>query len=345
MMRKKNYILILALILMALLYNFFIVNKIDATEIHKSNKTLEFKGMNLVAAIKEVSNTTFQALKNSHVNAISIMPYAFVNLEKASVSFNNDRQWEGEKTAGVIASIQQSHEKNFKVMLKPHLWVNHGIYTGDLDFKTEKEWINWETDYEKYILHFAKIAQNQKVELFCIGTELGNSIAKRPKYWTKLIQNIKKIYSGKLTYAANWDDFDKVPFWKELDYIGIDAYFPLSKSETPSVEEMKLGWKKHLLKIEETQKKIGKDILFTEFGYRNSNYCADEPWTEANSTENNLGQANAYEALFQSFSDKSWYKGGFAWKWYADDYHKKRKMIDYTPQEKPALKVIEKWYN
>lgn len=330
---------------MALLYNFFIVNKADATEIHISKQPIEFKGMNLVAAIKEVSNTTFQALKNSNVNAISIMPYAFVNLEKASVSFNNDRQWAGEKTAGVIASIQQSHKNNFKVMLKPHLWINHGIYTGDLDFATEKEWINWETDYEKYILHFAEIAQNQKVELLCIGTELGNSIAKRPQYWTQLIQNIKKIYSGKLTYAANWDDFDKVPFWKELDYIGIDAYFPLSKSETPSVEEMKLGWEKHLFKIEETQKKIGKNILLTEFGYRNSNYCADEPWKEVNSTENNLGQANAFEALFQSFSEKSWYKGGFAWKWYADDYYKKRKMIDYTPQEKPALKVIEKWYN
>ncbi|MDT8416332.1 MAG: hypothetical protein RQ864_00860 [Lutibacter sp.] len=330
---------------MALSYNFFIGNKVGAAEIPNNTNMLEFKGMNLVAPVKEVRENTFLELKNSHVNAISIMPYAFVNKEKAGVSFNNDQQWAGEKTEGVIASIQQSHNANFKVMLKPHLWINHGTYTGHLDFGTDKEWIIWENDYEKYLLHFAEIAQNQNVELLCIGTELGNSIAKRPQYWTKLIQNIKKIYSGKLTYAANWDDFDEVPFWNEMDYIGIDAYFPLSKSETPSIEEMKLGWEKHLFKIEETQKKTGKNILFTEFGYRNSNYCADEPWTEANSTENNLGQANAFEALFQSISEKPWYKGGFAWKWYADDYHKKRKMIDYTPQEKPALKVIEKWYN
>jgi hypothetical protein len=32
--------------------------------------------------------------------------------------------------------------------------------------------------------------------------------------------------------------------------------------------------------------------------------------------------------------------GGFAWKWYADDYHKREK-IDYTPQEKPALETIK----
>jgi hypothetical protein len=34
--------------------------------------------------------------------------------------------------------------------------------------------------------------------------------------------------------------------------------------------------------------------------------------------------------------------GGFAWKWYADDYHKREKnSVDYTPQEKPALETIK----
>jgi hypothetical protein len=32
-----------------------------------------------------------------------------------------------------------------------------------------------------------------------------------------------------------------VPFWNELDYIGIDAYFPLSDAVTPTVAEPKLG--------------------------------------------------------------------------------------------------------
>jgi hypothetical protein len=29
---------------------------------------------------------------------------------------------------------------------KPHLWVNHNFYTGDLDFSTEKEWELWEME-------------------------------------------------------------------------------------------------------------------------------------------------------------------------------------------------------
>jgi hypothetical protein len=44
----------------------------------------------------------------------------------------------GERSEGIRASIHKSHEYKMKVMLKPHLWVNHNFYTGDLDFSTEK---------------------------------------------------------------------------------------------------------------------------------------------------------------------------------------------------------------
>jgi hypothetical protein len=304
---------------------------------------MEYKGMNLVAPIKELKNSTFLRLQENNVNAISLIPYAFVDIDQASVSYNNDRQWWGEKTEGIIASIHKSHEYKMKVMLKPHLWVNHDFYTGDLNFSTEKEWEHWEADYEKYILDFAKLAEEEKIDLFCFGTELENPIAKRPEYWMQLIQKIKKIYSGKLTYAANWDDFETIPFWNELDYIGIDAYFPLSSEETPSIAKLNESWKKHLGKMEIVQRKFNKKILFTEFGYRNSNHSAEAPWTETKNEINNLAQANGYEALFQTFSTQRWYVGGFAWKWYADDYYKKNN-IDYTPQEKPALETLKKWY-
>jgi hypothetical protein len=45
-----------------------------------------------------------------------------------------------------------------------------------------------------------------------------------------------------LTYAANWDKYDQVSFWDELDFIGIQAYFPLTDQTNPSAEEIKKGW-------------------------------------------------------------------------------------------------------
>jgi hypothetical protein len=341
-MKKTFFILAAFLLIVASGFSFYHSSMVDET----SFKTkLEYKGMNLVAPIKELKNTTFDELKAHHINSISLIPYAFVDVENASVHYNNKRQWWGERTEGIIASNQLAHEYKMMVMLKPHLWINHNFYTGNLDFATDAEWKKWEADYEKYILDFAQLAQQEKIELFCFGTELGNSVAKRPEYWSQLIQKIKKIYTGKLTYAANWDDFDKVPFWNELDYIGIDAYFPLSDATTPAVADLNEAWQQHILKMEKLQAKTNKKILFTEFGYRNSDQAAKEPWKENQSGINNLAQANAYESLFQTLTQKKWFAGGFAWKWYADAYHKEpNNSIDYTPQEKPALETIKKWY-
>ncbi|MFH6959515.1 glycoside hydrolase family 113 [Flavobacterium aquidurense] len=341
---KIKYILFIFLIVLIVSgISFYDGNNNRTTELIPHKYNMEYKGINLVGPIKELNEKTFIELTNNNINSISLIPYAFVDMDQATVSYNHQKQWWGERTEGIIASIHKSHENKMTVMLKPHLWVSHGFYTGDLNFSSEMEWLNWEADYEKYILSFALLAQKEKVALFCFGTELGNPIAKRPKYWTALIKKIRKVYDGKLTYAANWDDFDEVPFWNDLDYIGIDAYFPLSNVETPSVAILNQNWKKHILKMETIHQKFNKKIIFTEFGYRNSNNAAEQPWTETNDVANNKAQANGYEALFQSFSEQKWFAGGYAWKWYADEYHKK-KNIDYTPQEKPALTILKKWY-
>jgi hypothetical protein len=65
---------------------------------------------------------------------------------------------------------------------------------GDLDFSSDAEWKKWESNYESIFLILQ--AQNENIELFCFGTELGNAVAKRPEYWSQLIKKIKKIYSG-----------------------------------------------------------------------------------------------------------------------------------------------------
>jgi hypothetical protein len=59
-----------------------------------------------------------------------------------------------------------------------------------------------------------------------------------------------------------------------------------------------------------------------------------EPWTESENTINNQAQVNAYESLFQTLTQKKWFAGGFAWKWYADDYHKREKKVLITLRKK-----------
>ena len=130
-------------------------------------------------------------------------------------------------------------------MVKPQIWIWKGQFTGHISMDSEEQWRIFEDSYASFILTYAKTAEEIKADIFCIGTELENFVNKRPAYWKDLIQRIKKIFKGKLTYAANWDEFKRVSFWGEIDFIGVDAYFPLSDEKSPTVQELEIGWEPH----------------------------------------------------------------------------------------------------
>lgn len=284
------------------------------------------------------------------VNAdwITVIPYGFTRTDRPSVTYNvKDWQWWGERPIGIRTTIQLAKKAGIHVMLKPQIWVPRS-WTGKLDFD-DNDWKKWEEDYEKFILQMTKIAQEEGVGLFCIGTEFEIHAVKRPQFWRNLIKKIRSQYSGKLTYAANWDNFEKNTFWDDLDYIGVNAYFPLVKEKTPSISALKKSWKKPMSKIQKLYCQYEKPILFTEFGYLSVDGCAYNTWElEAQLKtlpRNDEAQMNALEALFDTFWQQEWWAGGFLWKWYPDEKsHEGNYNKDYTPQGKLAEKCVTKWY-
>ena len=153
-------------------------------------------------------------------------------------------------------------------------------------------------------------------------------------------------------YGANWHrEFEEIPFWDTLDFIGIQAYFPLTKNKGPSVDELVKGWTSHLPAIERLQDQHQKPVLITEIGYHSAAEAAIKPWewkTWDSAPADEAGyqtQANCYEAFFRTFWDKTWFAGVYFWKWYPD-YRRMgaRYARDYTPQGKPAGEVMRKWF-
>jgi len=275
------------------------------------------------------------------------MPYGFIPEGSTELKYNSEWQWWGEKTKGTAAMIQLAKKQGYKIMLKPHIWKRRGAFTGHHTYTNSDEWEAFEKSYSKYILDFAALAEKEKVALFCIGTEWGEFVQERPKYWLQLIADIKKIYSGKLTYAANWDEYKKVPFWKELDYIGVDAYFPLVGNQTPTATQVRYALLTPLNELRIISNSNNMPILFTEFGYRSIDFTASRPWESGREGAANLqGQLNAYEAFFNTFWNQDFIEGGFIWKWFAD--HKAvggENNNGFTPQNKPVEKMIRQWYS
>jgi len=314
----------------------------------KGQSEKKINGVSFVASPNKVTQKHINPVIKLNANYAAIMPFGFVRrLDSPEVKYNSKDQWFGESVAGAKQYISELHKSDIKVMLKPQLWVWRGEFTGNIKMNSEADWKILESTYEKFIIEYAKVAQEKRVAVFCVGTELEQFVQYRPDYWKRLIEKVKTIYKGKLTYAANWDEYTKTSFWEALDYIGIDGYFPLSKDETPQKKELKKGWKKHKIVMKKHADSLQKKILFTEFGYRSVDYCAAKPWeVDYSKTNVNLsGQVNATHVLFEELWDEEWFAGGFLWKWFTHhDRAGGNNNPRFTPQNKPAEETIREFY-
>jgi hypothetical protein len=105
--------------------------------------------------------------------------------------------------------------------------------------------------------------------------------------WRGLISEVRQRYSGRLTYAANFDQYEFVTFWDDLDVIGVNAYFPLRRHYLPDVGAEDLGglldarWLAVLRRLENFRVERGlsdRRFLFTELGYVRRTNSTIEPW-------------------------------------------------------------------
>jgi hypothetical protein len=305
-------------------------------------------GVSFVASRDTISSKHIKPVLRVQSNYVALMPYGFIKeLSAPNITHNTDRQWFGETKNGLLQYAKRFQKEKVRIMVKPHIWVWRGEFTGKIKMDSEENWRILEESYTQFILTYAKAAENLNADILCIGTELEQFVAHRPMYWQKIIKEIREIYKGKLTYAANWDEFKRVAFWKDLDFIGIDAYFPLSNKKSPTIAEYELGWKLHKSEILKVQKQFNKPVIFTEFGYRSVDFNGKKPW-DSKRVEGGINleaQANALQAIYNQFWNEEWFAGGFLWKWFhKHDEVGGEKNNRFTPQNKPAEELIRKLY-
>lgn len=306
-------------------------------------------GLTLVAPPDPFSSNPIPAITQAGAGWIAVVPYAFTRQGQASVRYHeNGNHWWGERPEGVRETIRIAHEAGVRVMLKPQVYVPRS-WTGSLSFETAEDWANWEADYERYILRMARLADSTQVDLFCIGTEFRTSVARNPVFWSSLIKKVRNVYNGKLVYSANWDDWEDVPFWKELDFIGLSGYFPLVEGDTPTVAALKNAWKPICKRLHTFSREQGRPVLFTEYGYLSVDGSGWRNWELENGIKNRpvneQAQANCLEALLSTMQAEEWWAGGFLWKWFPNMRgHEGYPERDYTPQGKLGAAVLEKWY-
>ncbi|MCS7239939.1 MAG: hypothetical protein NZ651_01635 [Candidatus Bipolaricaulota bacterium] len=280
-------------------------------------------------------------LKSTGANYIALLVTGYMDRADSAEIYADPLRTPSDPS--LLHAMQVARSYGLKIMLKPHVDSKDGVWRGSISPSDIEAWF---ASYKRFLVHYAVLAAKHEVELFCVGTEFRSlSGSEFRAHWEEVIGAVRQVYPGPLVYAANWDEYSSVSFWDLLDYVGIDAYFPLSFAKTPRVSELVQAWGFWIATLENWRARMRKPVIFTEIGYRSIDYAAKEPWSWVHTASYNPeAQANCYEAVFQAFLGRPWFAGLFFWNWLANPHAGGVGDLDYTPQNKLAQDVLTKFF-
>ncbi len=244
---------------------------------------------------------------------------------------------------GVRRAIAAAHNMGLKVLLFPIIMVERraaGEWRGKLAPADRDRWYE---SYRSFILHYASLAEACGAEEFSVGSELG-SMQVDAERWRSLISVVRANYRGRLLYSANWDDYESVPFWRDLDAIGVTGYYELVKSgtETPSVALLTAAWQPLIADLRRVATREERKVVLTEVGYTSQAIAARHPWDYTRAGKVDLAaQERLYLALAQAWSSVPELGGLYLWNWFGDGGGGDN---GYTPRGKPSEQVIRRWF-
>lgn len=317
-----------------------------------------FKG----ASVQPSSTTDFasasfqqslQNLKATGANYVSlIIPYYQSNDQSSDIQAGYNTPTD----AALGSAIDYAHSLGLAVALNIH----NETYTGDwrADIKPNDR-TTWFTNFNTELQHVGSIAQTHHAEMVVMGTEMVSVASSyinsdNTERWQTLIANMRKIYSGKLTYDANStnnnsdafeDEKESIGFWGSLDYVGLSLYYNLNTGDN-SVGSLSSQWNYwNTNDLKNFQQRVGKPLFFTEVGYRSVDNAHQSPWDSAkgggyNPTE----QVNDYEAFLSYWNNYPYVAGVFFWNWDSNPNGEGSGNTDYTVQNKPAQQTMTKWF-
>ena len=291
---------------------------------------------------------SLDSLISLRVNAVAIVPYSFMPGVDQPGDLPVPTDAGSENDAAVIYSIRQAHARRLAVLLKPQIWVR-GAWPGEVTFATAAEWEQFFTAYERWITHYAEMAQAEGVAALCIGTELVHTTLEHPERWRAIISRLRKVYGGKLTYAANWgQEFENLSFWPELDAVGLNSYYPLALTTEAGDEELRQGALRWMQLADSISTLADRPLWLTEVGYRSVEAAWMNPHAEAGDRSASIGdQARCYAALLVAARESSRLQGMFVWKWPSYLGYSDRGDAEdrgFTPGGKPAAVLLQDYY-
>ncbi len=263
----------------------------------------------------------------------------------------------------IVRFLEELKRRGYSVMFYPMVLVDKHDkpWRGRIYANNESDINNFfdgDKGYNQFILHYARLVKG-KVDAFLIGSEMIGLTKFKPidgkfpavEKLIELAKQVKEILveNVKISYSADWSEYhhtdggwynlDKLWASEDIDFIGIDAYFPLTNNNktTYDLQEVADGWesgegyeyyldgngKRQPLDIQYAWKNIkwwwenqhinpdgnqtdwspkSKKIWFTEIGFPSIDCATNQPnvFYDPSSSESNVPKYSKGKVDFQA---------------------------------------------
>jgi hypothetical protein len=283
-----------------------------------------------------------QEMKAAGVKWVALNTFEFQDT-LASTTIAPDYGMWSTTDASLQAAINEFKANGIQVLLKPMVDVKSGDWRGNIPPSGA-----WFTEYQGFITDWANKATTWGADALSVGCEFRDTIW-TPGWddeWRSTVDAARAAFAGPMTYAANHDSYQDVSWWDAVDFVGIDAYFPLTSDLDPLLAQLLAEWNGHADAIEAwlAANHPDMDVLFTEIGYTNldgTNILPNAYWMHGPGVDE-LEQAQCYFAALQETWNRDWMSGYYWWIW--DTQPGGGGYNAYTPQGNQAYYVLYEFY-
>lgn len=293
------------------------------------------------------SAASLDELADAGMGAVSLTAFGWMS-SLSSTEIRIARVRGSETFDRMRVDAERAHALGLEVMVKPHLWIGHGDWRGDIDPAEDAGgWDAWFDSYEAFILEHARFAASIDAAWFCVGVELVSSTRAHPDRWRALIAAIREVYDGRLVYAANWDEVDHVTFHDALDAVGVQHFAPLAEAPGADFATLRAASQRWLDRWSGIATEVDRPLVLTEVGFMNRGGGAVEPWVwpehlpDVGSEAGDLEQRTAYLATLDTFGRADAVEQIYWWKWFSDPDTDEEGVVGFSPRGKPAGTVLQ----
>lgn len=281
---------------------------------------------------------SFAALRRTGADAAAIVPFFWqATPDSPDLVAGSDMS-----LAQLRAGIRAARHAGLEVMVKPHIWVPTA-WAGVIGMTDDAGWVRWFGNYQRELEAVARVAQDERAKWLCIGTEFLKTVH-RPE-WRRIIASVRSIFRGKILYMAHGaEEVEAVPFWADLDFVGVTLYPPLGSDDDPA------SWQRAMTaeyaRVEAVATRYGKEVWVGEIGIRSATGAAAKPWESAE--ERIAVPAPKLQAdvllTWLKVLDRPSVAGILIWRWLSDPGGGGEADTDFTVQNKAAEIALTRYW-